>query len=153
MIEFIEKTIHKQYDRLFRQNEDIPFNALEYLEQEEFSDEEDEEEATKAEQAGELIFLSDSEEEDESREDGNTTDPSISPPQKLPVAPAEQARSSFRQLFSQQRQRVLAKDSRASLLISLRQKVHQTAVENYCHQRKIHKEQFDLRLEIADKCR
>lgn len=153
-IEFIEKTIHKQYDRLFRQNEDIPFNALEYLEQEEFSDEEEEAEEQGEGERAALIFLSDSEDdEDAAADDGNTTDPSISPPQKPLAPPAEQPRAFFRQLFSQQRQRVLQKDSRASLLISLRQKVHQTAVENYCHQRKIQKEQFDRRLEIADKCR
>jgi hypothetical protein len=45
------------------------------------------------------------------------------------------------------------KSSRAALLAGLRQKVHQTAKENYCNQAKIQSEQLALRLKIAEKCR
>lgn len=45
------------------------------------------------------------------------------------------------------------RNSRAALLTSLRLKVHQTAKENYCNQRKIQSEGLELRLEISEKCR
>ena len=45
------------------------------------------------------------------------------------------------------------KNSRAALLIALRQKVHQTAKENYCNQRKIQTEHLSVKLQIAEKCR
>ena len=47
------------------------------------------------------------------------------------------------------------RSSRSALLTSLRQKVHLTAKENYCNQRKvrINSEELTLRLQIADKCR
>ena len=45
------------------------------------------------------------------------------------------------------------RNSRAALLTSLRLKVHQTAKENYCNQRKIQSEGLQLRLELSEKCR
>lgn len=60
--------------------------------------------------------------------------------------------------LEQRRLRYLAaakapKNARQALLIALRQKVQQTAKENYCNQRKISSEQLALRLKIAEKCR
>lgn len=45
------------------------------------------------------------------------------------------------------------RNSRTALLTMLRMKVHQTAKENYCNQRKIQSEGLELRLEISEKCR
>lgn len=45
------------------------------------------------------------------------------------------------------------KSSRAMLLTTLRQKVHETARENYCSQKKIQVDQLAVRLEIFEKSR
>lgn len=60
--------------------------------------------------------------------------------------------------LEQRKQRFLAaaqapKNARTALLTALRQKVHQTAKENYCVQKKISSEQLGLKLKIAEKCR
>lgn len=174
--EFIEINIEKQYNRLFPVSDDVPFDALEYLERDSYSsddksdDDNDSDDDKEEEEKEEMICLSDSsDDEDSDREEGgagsgNTTDQSISPLRPLPppttttsrpALPTNDPRRRFRQILLQQhqQQRLMNKNSKTALLFSLRQKIHETAMENYCHQKKIAKEDLQLRLEIAERCR
>lgn len=171
--EFIEINIEKQYNRLFPVSDDVPFDALEYLERDSYSsddksDDDNDDDKEEEEKKEEMICLSDSsDDEDSDREEGgagsgNTTDQSISPLRPLPpptttrpALPSNDPRRRFRQLLLQQhqQQRLMNKNSKTALLFSLRQKIHETAMENYCHQKKIAKEDLQLRLEIAERCR
>jgi endonuclease/exonuclease/phosphatase (EEP) superfamily protein YafD len=83
-------------------------------------------------------------------------------PAKLRLAKLERQRALVaereRQELEQRKLRFLAaskapKNARQALLISLRQKVQQTAKENYCSAKNINTEQLTLKLKIAEKCR
>jgi endonuclease/exonuclease/phosphatase (EEP) superfamily protein YafD len=83
-------------------------------------------------------------------------------PAKLRLAKLERQRALAaereRQELEQRKLRFLAaskapKNARQALLISLRQKVQQTAKENYCSAKKINTEHLALKLKIAEKCR
>ena len=127
-----------------------------------------------------MIMLSDSEDEvdnddEEEEEKGQSPVPA---PASLPRAPAPAPVAVVMSLQERQRAQEAEKvrielqrrkarffaaqaqgssrapaNSRAALLTSLRSKVHQTAKENYCSQKKIQTEQLAVRLQIAEKCR
>jgi hypothetical protein len=83
-------------------------------------------------------------------------------PAKLRLAKLERQRALAaereRQELEQRKLRFLAaskapKNARQALLISLRQKVQQTAKEKYCSAKKINTEHLARKLKIAEKCR
>lgn len=110
-----------------------------------------------------IIELSDSEDEDDVRTNGNMNKHVVNLARmKVEEAAAQEAaileerRRRYEEAVTQKR--LLGgnqhrPNSRAALLLSLRQKVHQTAKENYCNQRRIQTEQLALRLQITEKCR
>lgn len=52
-----------------------------------------------------------------------------------------------------QANKLLAKNPRSKLHAHLRTKVHQIAIDNYCHAKRINTEELRLKLEISEKCR
>lgn len=176
-VDVIETYVEKQLGRLFG-DDDPPFDPIGYLEQDTFSDEEEEKTqekqahegmkhggAVESNESNDMIALSDSEDEEEVQ---TVASPQIVQPvpiaaQEIVSAPTKTTNSIVQRLQQQQQQHQQRKlflapvrvprSSRAALMISLRQKVQQTATENYCHQKRIKQEELNQHLEIADQCR
>lgn len=165
-LDLIETYLEKQLGRLFG-DEEPPFDPIAYLEQDAFSDEEEEaaqaQAVTAAENETKMIALSDS--EDEGDDDSPVVPPSAAPAVQSPAArggflahlkphglpAAGSATDAQRKLFLAPMR--VAPSSRAALMISLRRQVQRTATENYCAQRRIRQDELQQQLAIADHCR
>ncbi len=164
-VEWIQTFAEKHARRLYGNEVEVPFDPLDYLDQESYSDEEEEEEEeTKKEKEDDVISLSDSDEDDddsdhEEAEQFKPTSIPIEIPATAPISAAKQRPLFFlanhmnMNQLSASNKSTVPRSSRAQLLISLRKQVHVTAKENYCLQRKIKSDQLSLRIEISEKCR
>ena len=143
--EFVESSLEKQMNKVFSTYDDaFPFNPLEFIKKGEFSD--DEKESDKAANDDKFIDLSDSDDSD----DEGVKIKNIKSEPKMPT-------KEERELEERKRRFVLAQarpqSSRTALLTALRQKVQETANENYCTQMRMQRDQLQTRLQIAEHCR
>jgi hypothetical protein len=153
----VEDGIAKQNKQSYPDSE-VSVNCLQYLhcEEDQYSSDEGEnegeqssdkdsadkavEQAVRDPSAG-MIVLSDSDEDDDEEE--------VVKAQPVPVVLTETDIRREAYLAKMSR----PKSARAALLISLRQKVLQTAGDNYCADKKINNGQLAVRMEIAEKTR
>lgn len=172
-VEWIESFAEKHSRRLFGHETDPPFDALDYLDQDSFSDDEEDEAATSKDgkekaldKDDDVISLSDSDDEGDDSSDEETEievvksveDPSPSATnitQKRPLffLANHMHLNNLNAMNSANKSAMIPRSSRAQLMISLRKQVQVTAKENYCSQRKIKSDQLSLRIEISEKCR
>ncbi len=144
LLEVVEQCIEKHSSRTYGEGEEEA-DAMAYLRQEVFSDSEADE------AAGDMIALSDSD-SDEDEAPRAVASKVAAKAVATPAELVEQAAVERRRLQFENAQR--AKQSqRSQLLIKLRQKVHEAAGENYCHQSRIHTEELAVRLEVAERSR
>jgi hypothetical protein len=133
--ELVQSSLEKQMGRVFNLDdmERYPFDPMAFLISETLSEDGD----------GAVVSLSDSDEEIEIVPNKET---------KTPLLSAED-----KEILERKRRFELAQcrpqSSRTALYASLREKVQQTAFENYCAQVRVKKEQLQTRLQIAEKCR
>jgi hypothetical protein len=166
--DLVDKYLDKFNRRIYGYDVAPSVDALDYLEQDSYSDEEVErpQEDAQEQERGDLVYLSDSdaEIEEDMEKEGNAPAvvaammaapisspiPALPVPMPMPVQ-ASSLPSKRALLFDASR---IPKPSRSLLLISLRQKVQQTAKENYCEQRHIQNSaELSRQLEISEKCR
>lgn len=170
-VEWIQTFAEKHARRLYGNEVEVPFDPMDYLDQETYSDEEEEDEKSKREEKeDDVISLSDSDEEHDAAEEAEEVEvlkikPTVIPiddPVPTPVVASKRPLFFLASHMNLDQLNALnpshgamnvPRSSRAQLLFSLRKQVHVTAKENYCLQRKIKSDQLSLRIEISEKCR
>ena len=143
--EFVESSLEKQMNKVFSAFEDVsfPFNPLEFIKKGDFSEDEKGDDKPTEEK---LIDLSDS---DVSDGEDIQVNIKISEP-KMPTKEEIELEERKRRFLQAQAR---PQSSRTALLTALRQKVQETANENYCTQMRMQRDQLQTRLQIAENCR